>query len=110
MEEGKEQSGKRQELRSRKKLQSCLDAIAVTKFRASAHFDLALTPCSSPLCSLLLRITDRVLPFNFEKRHRLFTVLDANGIARRERVTRVRGFRGYFADQEPSNLEARFQT
>ena len=52
----------------------------------------------------LLGVAGSVLPFNFEQRHRLLTILDADGFAGRQLIARVRGFGGDFANQNLSGF------
>jgi hypothetical protein len=52
-----------------------------------------------PFLLFPLRIADCVLPFNFKQGHGLLAVFDADGIAGRQWIARVRGGGGNFADQ-----------
>src|SRR5947209_5162698 len=52
----------------------------------------------------------RLLPFDFEQRHGLLSILDADGFAGRKCVPRTRGLGGCFADQDLAANRIRFQT
>ena len=52
----------------------------------------------------LLGAAGRVLPLNFKQGNRLLAVLDVDGFARGQLISRVRSFGGDFADQNLSRF------